>query len=332
MKGFGSPDPPKMASFATCSKRYPDLKLILLNRHAASRTVELGKWSLALLSACFIGAPLGLVAVSYQLGFGEGVASEQAARVSAQEQEAIDRAESLAQMGVEAQSRLTAMTRRLASLQAHVTRLDALGSHLTDLAGLEADEFDFSEPPALGGPALPLNAAPPRVAEVETQFTALDALFLRREVQFEILAGLLSAEQLRAEATPAGRPIRSGWQSSRYGSRIDPISGERAWHDGADFAGREGSDILAVASGVVSWSGYRSGYGTMVEVSHGDGLSTRYAHNQENLVDAGDLVRRGDVIALMGSSGRSTGPHVHFEVFKNGRAVDPASYVRRTHR
>ena len=115
-------------------------------------------------------------------------------------------------------------------------------------------------------------------------------------------------------------------------SRIDPISGERAWHDGADFAGREGSDILAVASGVVSWSGYRSGYGTMVEVSHGDGLSTRYAHNQQNLVDVGDLVRRGDVIALMGSSGRSTGPHVHFEVFKNGRAVDPASYVRRTHR
>lgn len=267
MPDFGSPDPLKMASFATWLKRYSDLKLILLNRHAASRTLELGKWSLALLSACFIGAPLGLVAVSYQLGFGEGVASEQAARVSSQEQQAIDRAEALAQMGVEAQSRLTAMTRRLASLQAHLTRLDALGSHLTDMAGLEADEFDFSGPPALGGPALPLKAAPPSVAEVDTQFTALDALFARREVQFDVLAGLLSAEQLRAEATPAGRPIRSGWQSSRYGSRIDPISGERAWHDGADFAGREGSDILAVASGVVSWSGYRSGYGTFFLLS-----------------------------------------------------------------
>ena len=101
---------------------------------------------------------------------------------------------------------------------------------------------------------------------------------------------------------------------------------------GIDFAGRDGSDVLAVASGVVSWSGHRSGYGTMVEVSHGDGLSTRYAHNQENLVEVGDLVRRGEVIALMGSTGRSTGPHVHFEVFKHGRAVDPATYVRRTHR
>ena len=309
------------------------MKLILLNRHAASRTLELGKWSWALLSACFIGVPLGLVSVSYQLGFGEGVASEQATRISAQEQQAIDRAEALAQLSVEAQSRLTAMTRRLAGLQAHVTRLDALGSHLTEIAGLESGEFDFSFPPALGGPAMRLPGARlPSATEVESQFSVLDAVFARREAQFDVLVGLLSAEQLRTEATPAGRPIRSGWQSSPYGQRIDPITGERAWHDGADFAGREGSDILAVASGVVSWSGYRAGYGTMVEVSHGDGLSTRYAHNQENLVEIGDLVRRGDVIALMGSTGRSTGPHVHFEVFKNGRAVDPASYVRRTHR
>ena len=339
---------------------------------------------MALLSALFVGLPLGLVTVSYQFGFGEGVASEQAARISLEEQRAMDRAEALAQMSVEAQSRLTAMTRRLAGLQAHVTRLDALGTHLTDLAGLEESEFDFSGPPAVGGPSRPLStdpsltvaevdtqfsvldalgthltdlvglegsefdfSGPPAiggpsrpitgapsltVAEVDTQFSALDELFARREVQFDVLAGLLSAEQLRVEATPAGRPIRSGWQSSPYGHRIDPISGVRAWHDGVDFAGREGSDILAVASGVVSWSGHKSGYGTMVEVSHGDGLITRYAHNQENLVDVGDLVRRGDVIALMGSSGRSTGPHVHFEVFKHGRAVDPATYVRRTHR
>jgi murein DD-endopeptidase MepM/ murein hydrolase activator NlpD len=180
---------------------------------------------------------------------------------------------------------------------------------------------------------VPLQAdSEPTVFEINTQYDALENFFAGREVQFEVLAGLLSSEQLRTESTPAGRPIRSGWQSSSFGSRIDPISGKRAWHTGADFAGREGSDILAVASGVVSWSGVKAGYGTMIEVAHGDGLSTRYAHNQENLVELGDLVRRGDVIALMGSSGRSTGPHVHFEVFKHGRAVDPASYVRRTHR
>ena len=286
-----------------------------------------------LLSACVIGVPLGLVAVSYQLGFDGGVRSEQSSRISMREQQATQRAEALAQLSVEAQSRLTAMTRRLATLQTQMTRLDALGHHLTELAGLELGEFDFSGPPALGGPSLPLQTdSEPTVLEINTQYDALEDFFAGREVQFEVLAGLLSSEQLRVESTPAGRPIRSGWQSSSFGSRIDPISGQRAWHTGADFAGRKGSDILAVASGVVSWSGVKAGYGTMIEVSHGDGLSTRYAHNQENLATLGDLVRRGDVIALMGSSGRSTGPHVHFEVFKHGRAVDPASYVRRTHR
>ena len=309
------------------------MKLIFLNRHAASRTLELGRWSWLLLSACVIGIPLGLVAVTYQLGFDGGVRSEQASRISMREQQATQRAEALAQLSVEAQSRLTAMTRRLATLQTQMTRLDALGHHLTELAGLELGEFDFSGPPALGGPSVPLQAdSEPTVFEINTQYDALENFFAGREVQFEVLAGLLSSEQLRTESTPAGRPIRSGWQSSSFGNRIDPISGKRAWHTGADFAGREGSDILAVASGVVSWSGVKAGYGTMIEVAHGDGLSTRYGHNQENLVALGDLVRRGDVIALMGSSGRSTGPHVHFEVFKHGRAVDPASYVRRTHR
>ena len=317
------------------------MKIILLNDRAASRTLELGKVSWALISACFIGLPFALSTVSYQAGFSSGLVSEQATRLSAQEQHAMEQAESLAQLGVEARSRMAAMTRRLASLQAHVTRLDALGLHLTDLAGLDLEEFDFSGAPALGGPSIPApyeglpTSAPhdssPSVRKVETQFGLLDQLFAEREAQFDVLAGLLSSEQLRAESAPSGRPIISGWQSSPYGYRIDPISGQRAWHDGVDFAGKEGAEILAVASGVVSWSGSRSGYGQMVEVAHGDGLSTRYAHNRENMVEVGDLVRRGDVIALMGSTGRSTGPHVHFEVFKHGRAVDPATYISRTH-
>ena len=244
------------------------MKLIFLNRHAASRTLELGRWSWLLLSACVIGVPLGLVAVSYQLGFDGGVRSEQSSRISIREQQATERAEALAQLSFEAQSRLTAMTRRLATLQTQMTRLDALGHHLTELAGLELGEFDFSGPPAVGGPSVPLRTdSAPSVLEINTQYDALEGYFAGREVQFEVLAGLLSSEQLRTESTPAGRPIRSGWQSSSFGSRIDPISGKRAWHTGADFAGRKGSDILAVASGVVSWSGMKAGYGTMIEVS-----------------------------------------------------------------
>jgi murein DD-endopeptidase MepM/ murein hydrolase activator NlpD len=168
------------------------------------------------------------------------------------------------------------------------------------------------------------------IPALEGELFALSNALDDREVQLDILSELIQGEQVRDDATPAGKPILSGWLSSHFGSRIDPFSGKKAWHEGIDFAGREGSDIIAVASGVVSWSGERSGYGNMVEVAHGDGVITRYAHNQENLVKVGDMVRRGDVVALMGNSGRSTGPHVHFEVHKNGRPVDPASYLRRT--
>ena len=143
------------------------------------------------------------------------------------------------------------------------------------------------------------------------------------------MAGLLFDAEAQAEAIPSGRPITAGWLSSHYGYRNDPFTGHRAWHQGVDFAGNEGDQVIAVASGVVSWSGDRSGYGTMVEVAHGDGLVTRYAHNDENLVKVGDLVRKGEAIALMGNTGRSTGAHVHFEVFKHGRPVDPSSYIRR---
>ena len=120
--------------------------------------------------------------------------------------------------------------------------------------------------------------------------------------------------------------------TSLFGHRTDPFKGHRAWHNGVDFAGQLGSAVVAVASGVVTWASERQGYGLIVEVNHGGGYVTRYAHNQSNLVDVGDVVKKGQVIASMGSSGRSTGPHVHFEVYKNGKSVDPASYVDRPQR
>ena len=141
-------------------------------------------------------------------------------------------------------------------------------------------------------------------------------------------AGLPISEQQRLN----GQPVEKGWISSHFGQRTDPFTGKPAMHNGMDFAGREGSSIIAVAAGVVTWAGHQSGYGNLVEVSHGDGFVTRYAHNKQNLVEAGAIVRKGDTIALMGSSGRSTGAHVHYEVYKHGRPVDPSSYVRRTRR
>ena len=161
-------------------------------------------------------------------------------------------------------------------------------------------------------------------------FAQLQSQVENREGQLGVLESLMLDRQLNGQSQPAGRPVLKGWLSSRYGRRTDPFSGHRAWHNGIDFAGQEGDQIVAVASGVVTRAGRHSGYGELVEVDHGEGYLTRYAHNRENLVKAGDTVKQGDVIALMGSSGRSTGPHVHFEVYKNGRSVDPASYIRRT--
>ncbi len=286
-----------------------------------------------MLSVCFIGLPLGLIAASYELGSRHGAESATAARVAAAEQEASEQAEALAQLSADARRQLQSMTVTLAELQARVTRLDALGTHLTEVAGIDSGEFNFDAWPAVGGPS-PMPEASTFLGPeaVQSEFDALAMALADRDTQLDVLSELLTERQTREESRPAGRPINAGWLSSHYGYRNDPFNGRRSWHQGVDFAGREGADIVAVASGVVSWSGERSGYGTMVEVSHGDGLMTRYAHNQENLVEVGDLVRRGETIALMGNTGRSTGPHVHFEVFKHGRPVDPASYIRRTRR
>ena len=282
-------------------------------------------------SAFLIGLPVSLAGLSYEFGMKKGVARAQAAEETLAAEEARERAEALADMAVEAERRLESMTLLLAELQSRVTRLDAVGMNLTQSAGLEPGEFNFDMAPALGGPLMTSQEdARELIPALEGELFALSTALDDREVQLDILSELIQGEQVKSDATPSGRPILSGWLSSRYGTRIDPFSGEKAWHEGVDFAGKAGSNIVAVASGVVSWSGERYGYGKMVEVAHGDGVITRYAHNQENLVKVGDMVRRGDVVALMGNSGRSTGPHVHFEVHKNGRPVDPASYLRRT--
>ena len=307
------------------------MKFILINNEGPSKTVEIGRWTRVVVSAFLIGLPVSLAGLSYEFGMKKGVARAQAAEETLAAEEARERAEALADMAVEAERRLESMTLLLAELQSRVTRLDAVGMNLTQSAGLEPGEFNFDMAPALGGPLMTSQEdARELIPALEGELFALSTALDDREVQLDILSELIQGEQVKSDATPSGRPILSGWLSSRYGTRIDPFSGGKAWHEGVDFAGKAGSNIVAVASGVVSWSGERYGYGKMVEVAHGDGVITRYAHNQENLVKVGDMVRRGDVVALMGNSGRSTGPHVHFEVHKNGRPVDPASYLRRT--
>lgn len=221
-----------------------------------------------------------------------------------------------------------ALALRLGQMNAHVVRLDALGSRLTQMAGLKDGEFDFSSPPSLGGPEELIVANDTiQIGGVVSALDALDLQLADRSRQLGVLEDLLLNRKLRDEVRPEGRPVTSGYISSRFGSRNDPFTGRRAFHKGVDFAGRQGAEVVAVASGVVTWSGDRYGYGQMVEVNHGNGYVTRYAHNADNLVEVGDTVKRGDVIARMGHTGRATGPNLHFEVLENGRAVNPLTFI-----
>jgi len=135
-------------------------------------------------------------------------------------------------------------------------------------------------------------------------------------------------QDLNDRVYPQGRPVSSGWISSYFGKRTDPFTGKSANHTGIDFAGKAGAEVVAVADGVVTWSADRYGYGIMVEINHGNGYSTRYAHNSENLVVVGDEVKKGQAVARMGETGRATGPNLHFEVLKSGRRVNPVNFIR----
>ena len=309
------------------------MKVILINdKLGRSRSVEIGRWSRAILSLCCLGLPLGLVASGYLAGQDSEPRSLRGASLDALEDELERQSGEFSALQGTAERQLQAMTLNLAELQARMTRLDALGQHLTAIADLEDGEFDFSQEPALGGPMAGEFHVDFTSANLDSELQRFEARLEDREQQLQILESLLHKRKLDEQFSLQGSPVEKGWISSYYGMRTDPFSGKPAMHHGVDFAGKEGTEILAVAGGVVTWTGTRSGYGELVEISHGDGYVTRYAHNKKNLVAAGDVVRKGDTIALMGSSGRSTGAHVHYEVYKHGRSVDPSSYVARNKR
>jgi murein DD-endopeptidase MepM/ murein hydrolase activator NlpD len=222
---------------------------------------------------------------------------------------------------------VNALAARLAELQASSTRLDALGERLAHMGQLTLDEFDFSELAPVGGPADYEPIGPTAEDGLNFAIVALADKLRRQSSQLDALQFLMVNRQLENDLTPAGWPVRKGWISSGFGERNDPFTGEREQHGGLDFAGTRGTEVLSVANGVVIWAANRAGYGNTVEIDHGNGYRTRYAHSQEMAVKAGDHVTAGQVIALMGSTGRASAPHVHFEVLKDGARINPDSYV-----
>ncbi len=289
----------------------------------------------------WLPATLGLVAivvgallVGWNLGKGEAsVVRGVPSRLSAMwKRQVAEQQAELAQAKSETIDKTRALSHRLASLQAHVLRLDAAGGRMSEIAGLDASEFDFGAEPGVGGP----EGDPADVPTDDAQLLlgSLDAFEEKlrvRERQLRVLEDILLAGRQQRQSKPSGWPVVGGYISSVFGWRSDPFNGRRTRHNGIDFAAPAGSAVRAVAAGLVTQVKRISGYGLMVEINHGNGYVTRYGHNRRTMVNEGDRVKNGQKIATVGSSGRSTGPHVHFEVELNGYVVNPAQYIQAAH-
>lgn len=309
-----------------------NLILVTKTRGKPRRFDLIGPASVLLAGVVIVVVAAGIFLAGYRTAM--SVAQSQPGRWLAvvEERMAAQRAE-IAEARRNAQDQLRALSITLGRLQARAVRLEALGTRLTQMADLEDGEFDFDDIPAMGGPeVLGEEGGIPSSMDVLAKLEALEARLADRRVQLGALEHLMMSRRLQRAALPKGRPITSGWLSSDYGWRTDPFTGRRARHHGIDFAGKEGSPVVAVAAGVVTWAQDRYGYGNLVEINHGNGYRTRYGHNKELLVAVGDRVDRGQPIALMGSTGRSTGPHVHFEVIRDGRTIDPRQFIYASNR
>ncbi len=277
-------------------------------------------------AAC-LGAAAFVLGAWYSAQNGSGVPHSELASLT---EELSAQQAAIATTRQETEDTLDALAIRIGQMNARVIRLDALGRRMTEMANLEDGEFDFDSDPALGGPEEPYPTTGSAVAipDVLTAMQDLNHQLEDREAQLGVLESVLLNQNLSERVHPAGRPVKAGWMSSYFGRRTDPFTGKPANHTGVDFAGKAGAEVISVADGVVTWSANRYGYGQMVEINHGNGYATRYAHNSDNLVDVGDEVKKGQTVALMGDTGRATGPNLHFEVLKNGTRVNPVQFIR----
>ncbi len=246
------------------------------------------------------------------------------------QQEYSEEKQQLIDLKRQAEHQLSALTLKLGEIKGQVNRLDAVASRVASEANIPDEEFNFNMDGSVGGPSS--EEATDVVADAPSLFDEMESMLLKLDAQerkMAVLESILMNTHIEEEIFVSGRPIKSGWLSSYFGVRKDPFTSMPAMHKGLDFAGEEDADVVATGAGVVTWADSRFGYGNLVEIDHGDGVVTRYGHNKSILVNVGDIVAKGQVIGKMGSTGRSTGPHVHYEVIKRGKQIDPLPYVYR---
>lgn len=224
------------------------------------------------------------------------------------------------QLKVNTQQQVGGIVNQLAILQNRINQMELLTATMAENAGLNKEDFTLSEE---------MQTLDATESSLTNQINKMSETLDFKIQQLTALESLMLGLNIERESELAGRPVGSGWLSSYYGVRKDPFTGRPSMHKGLDFAGKEGEDVIATGAGVVTWSGDRYGYGKLVEIDHGNGLRTRYGHNAQLSVEVGDVVTKGQGIALVGNTGRSTGAHVHYEVLKNGQQVDPLPFIYR---
>jgi murein DD-endopeptidase MepM/ murein hydrolase activator NlpD len=300
--------------------------ILVSDRLATAKSISLGARHL-LLALLLLGATVvGLSSSMFYLVFRHAAEIKlplvQHLLLAAQEQQTQNAKEFV-------RENLNAIAVRVGQMQAQLVRLDALGERLSALAGVKPQEFRMSEPPASGG-ALP-TSIPAQDLSMDELTGRLDALAKHLDNRYDYL-GILEDRLFDAKAKrmlmPTVSPVEAGWNESNFGWRIDPFTGQNAMHEGTDFMVDTGTPIHAAAGGVVVAAQFHPQYGNMIDIDHGNGFATRYAHASKLLVKAGDVVQRGAIIALSGSTGRSTGPHVHFEVRYKGIAQNPNRFLQ----
>ncbi len=222
---------------------------------------------------------------------------------------------------------LDTMAISLGQMQARLLRLDSLGSRLVKVVGMKPNEIDFSQVPAQGGAYLPAGQKDVTLSSMNQQLGNLSALLTDRGDKLAALETLLQQDRLRKKMLNTIAPVSSGWYSSNFGWRSDPFTGKSAMHEGVDYVVPQGTPIHAAASGIVVYAAMHPQFGNLVEIDHGNDILTRYAHASKLYVKVGEVLKRGQLIALVGSTGRSTGNHLHFEVRFKGLAQNPIRFL-----
>jgi len=301
------------------------MQIILLHPRLSAKTLTLTRWHLVSVAMCFLVCVVLMASFLYYLTFRHAtdlnIPLVRNVLASATQDDTTRKDKYV-------KENLAAMAMRVGEMQAQLMRLDALGERVQGLAGVKPQEFNFKEPPGRGGaePSL-MKGKTLSMPEFQQLLDAMARDVEHRADYMNVVETTLMSHKIKSKLLPTIQPVNVSYNASGFGWRLDPFTGRNAFHEGIDFAAATGTPIVAAAGGVVIAAEYHHQFGNMLEIDHGNDMVTRYAHSSRLLVKVGDIVRRGQHVADIGSSGRSTGSHLHFEVLVKGVQQDPHKFL-----